>query len=308
MVFAISKRACVRNLQMMLVLGLMWLVSLGAAAQSLPTIKVCNDCSTDWQFSQAAISASNANPNQSDVVYVVKLTTEQTRVYSVSIFMYTGPFGEIDFHYSVTEISGDPAVLGDIAAATTIFKDFNDALIQDFDAEELDLSFDSAIDLIGDENSAAGGFRRELQEKLTDYYSGFWRSMITDATDTIDSLLDKFLAESGLDAEYDIVVFEDGTKVRLKIEEVGRVASDPFTIIIEFDVDVDSVTAPGTNFVPVTPGQFEGFSGSGLDNDLSEQLRDLALLFGVTILGSNEPNCSTTWHCDKDRCTLTLIC
>jgi len=307
MVLTISKRICVRNVQFMLLMGLMWLVPLGAGAQSLPNIDVCNDCSSDLQFSQAAFSATDLFPGQSEDVYVVNVTNEQTRVFRVTLII-TGSFGDTSLDISITEISGDPAVLGDIATATTTFRNFNDALIQDIDAEDLDLSFDSALDLIDAGGSSASGLRRELQEELTDYYSCFWRSMITDVTDTIDSLLDKFLAESGLDAEYDIVVFEDGTKVRLKIEEVGRVASDPLTIIIEFDVDLESITAPGLNFVAVEP-DFSRFSASDLDYDLAQELRDLAFLFGIPVVGADDvQECRSSWSCGVDRCTVTVSC
>ena len=308
MVFAISKRACVRNVQMMLLIGLMWLVPLGAGAQSLPTIEVCNDCSTDLQFSQAAFSASDLFPGQSEDVYVINVTNEQTRVFRVTL-MITGGLGDTSLDVNIIEINGDPEMLGDIAAATTIFKDFNDALIQDIDAEDLDLSFDSALDLIDAEGSPASGLRRELQEEMTAFYGTTWRSFITEISNIIDSIIDRFIADIGFDPAFVTVVFDDGTKVRLRIEEFGRNGANPSQILFEFEVDVESITAPGLNFVPLEPNEFARFSASDLDNDLAQELRDLAFLFGISVVGQDDvPNCRSSWTCNPDRCTVTVSC
>ena len=245
MVFAISKRACVRNVQMMLVLGLIWLVPLGAAAQSSPTIEVCNHCNTDWQFSQAALSASNPIPDQWKDVYVVNIKTEQTRAYRVIMFMDDfDDFGNIVFDVNVTGISGNPGVLGDIAEAITVVKDFEDELIQNVPAEELNLPFDSAIDLVGPDSGITQFNRDAIQNELTQRYRTFLRARLFESMDIASSLVNRFFANLTITIDNVVVVFEDGSQVTLDIENVGAELESNL-LTVKFEVDETSVIVPG---------------------------------------------------------------
>ena len=320
MAFAISKRACLRNVQMMLVIGLIWLVPLGTAAQSLPTIEVCNDCSTDWQFSQAAFSAANPLPNQSEVVYVVNVTTEQTRVFRVTLIIFNSGGGgitpgEISFDVNVTEITGNPTVLDDVAAAVGLVKDLGDAMIQDIPAEDLQLppGLDSAIDLIGPDTSSAGLNRGGLENALRLHFDSFWRQQTTGLSDLILRIANRLLGDGLANISGAIeVVFPDGTKVVVKIVSIDENPTELFEYIFEFDVNEASVTAPGISIFPQNSGQFSGFSASDLDNDLYQHLRDLALRFGIPVLWPDDlsGNCSTSMSCGivegETRCTVTV--
>ena len=309
MVYTISKRACVRNV-LILVLGLLWLLPLGAGAQSLPNITVCDDCSSDFQFSQAAFSATDLFPGQSEVVYVVNIATEETRVFRVTLII-TGGFGDTSLDVNITEISGDPAVISDIAAATTFVKDFNDALIQDVRAEDLDLSFDSALDLIDTPDLPARGFRRELQEGLTERYRTFWQARALELSNVAGSFLDQFFSGNLLKTRFVNVVFEDGTKVRVNIiDSGGELESDVYTIV--FVVDVESITADELNFVPLEADDFLSLIGTDMNNDLAQHFRDLAFRFGIPVLWPEDlgGECTTSMSCGivdgETRCTVRV--
>lgn len=305
MFLSIFNRVSIRRIELVLTLVLVGFFPLGVVGQSLPTITVCNDCSADWQYSQAALAASDLlYPDQPENVYVVNVLSQETRVYQLTLtIVSSGGFGD-SFDVRITPVNGDPAMLADITSVVTAIANFQEELGKELNAEELGLSFDSAVDLAG-----STGLQRELQNTLTNHYDTFWNAAIFELTDIADSLFDRLIAETGIETESVTVKFEDGTSVRVIITKVGRDLSDWKSIIVEFDVDLESLTAPGANFVPIGDEEFSSFVGTDLDYDLAQELRDLAFLFGVPVVGAQDAqDCTSSWRCDVSRCTVTVSC
>ena len=310
----IRMRACVRKTPIMLVLSLFWLWSIVVSAQDdPPTITVCNDCSAELEYSQAALWASELFAGQSEDVYVVNIPDGQTHVFRVTLTIVTLPSGDQSFEMVATQIAGEPGTIDDINEAVDIVKNFADAMVQDIPADDLELSpqFDSALDLIGPETGSAGLFRVTLENALTEYYGEFWRQQLLAVRDIVTRLIERFLPHAGpVFSQFVTVVFDDGTRVRIKIVSIGPDVSEPTKLIVEFSTDPKSVTAPGINGFPQYPGQVSAFSAAGVDADLSQALLDLMRRFEIDVVqnGHIAEDCETTWTCSLERCTVTVSC
>lgn len=311
LLFGLAVDSRMRLVASALVLACLWPVVAGAQVDD-PTITVCDECSSDFQSSNEAVEAAGLLPGETKDVYVVNISARQTRAYRVTLTV-SGTLGEMTFNISVVPIDGDPFIVDDLVAAMEIIKNMNDAMTQDLPADELDLpaNIDSALDLVGPDNGTAGLNRIQFENSLTEFYKGFWNQQMISVVDTVERIIDKFLAESDLNLSGAVeVVFEDGTRVRVKVVSRDQDMSDPTELVITFDTDEDSVTAPGLSGVPQQPGHLGDFDFTTPDPDLWRELEQLIDRFGVEILGSGHSgeNCTTTFTCSVDRCTLTVSC
>jgi len=95
-----------------------------------------------------------------------------------------------------------------------------------------------------------------------------------------------------------IVVFEDGSIVRVEVESIAQELDDPVDINIRFEVDADSVQVPGQAAVPLFPEELDGFSFTTPNPGLSQNLRDLLRRLGADISGppggGPDGTCTTT--------------
>ena len=309
--------ACMYKAQTLLMLGVLCLMPFSAGAQAFPTITLCNQCSAEWEYRKTALWSSDLSPGQSEEIYIVNFSVSQVRAYRVGLTIADPDSGDRTFDVDVTAINGDPVVLDDIVAAVDIVNNPQDERGQAVRAEELGLSHgpDSALDLIGPVPGSASLNQRAVENALTGHYRNFRPQPISGAK-TFDQILDQFLAYRNLIIDKAVAVrFGDGTKVRVNVEEIGRDLSDPTKIITTFDTDVSSITAPGISEVPKSPGQFSGFSASGLDSNLAAQLRDLAFRFEIALVGPDDAEeCTTTIRCElmefggETSCTTTPDC
>jgi len=308
--FAVDSR--MRLFACALALTCLWPAVAGAQIDD-PTIAVCNDCSADFQYGQAAMQATNLFPGETKDVYVVNISAMETMAFRISLITTVDPSGDLGIDISVVPIAGDPFIVDDLVAAMEIIKNMKDAMTQDVPADALDLpaNIDSALDLVGPEGSAASLNRRTFENSLTEHFRSFWQQQMIVAVDSVARAVERFLAESGINFSGIVeVIFENGTRVSVKVESINQDISDPTELVIKFDTDEESVTAPGFLGIPLQPGELDDFDFTTPDPDLARELEQLIDRFGLDILGSGHSgeNCTTTFTCSVDRCTLTVSC
>lgn len=317
--------ACLRKVPLMLVLGLIWLWPYVASAQDdLPTITVCNDCSSGYQYADAGAQAAQFEwaggwVPESDDVYVVNVPARQTLAYRVTrTRIDPDPFiiGDEILQLDVEPIDGDPGLLDDLAAAIDVVSDFGGAITENIPADELILppEIDSALDLLGPE-AGPGGLRRDAFERaLTQYFSSFWQQQSISFQGIVGRLVNKILGQLNLPGGSAVtIVFGDGTSIDVLITAMDQDITD-FEIQLRFDVLEDTVLAPGVLLIPLQAGQLDDYTVSSDDPDLAAELQELLQRLGAALVfvggGSGGGNCTTTMSCSDDggetRCTVTV--
>jgi len=289
------------------VLALLWPLAAGAQHEE-PTVAVCNHCTTGFDFSRAAAEAAefeygNGIPGETDEVYVVNIGDSQVLAYRVSRTLFDpdpSRVGDESVETTVTPIQGDPGFLDALQSAMQVIVSLSDPTVQDIPADELDLPFDSALDLIGPVPGSASLNQRTLENSLTNFFDDFWRQQLVALTDLVKRVVERFLFDEGLVELLDevIVVFGDGSIVRVEVESIAQELDDPVDINIRFEVDADSVQVPGQAAVPLFPEELDGFSFTTPNPGLSQNLRDLLRRLGADISGppggGPDGTCTTT--------------
>ena len=332
MAYAFSNVARIDYARNLVALTLLWLMPLSVESQELPTVKVCNDCSSDLQYGQAALLASTLPSDQSEDIYVVNIWDDETRVYRVTLAVDDSVLGDTKFDVHVAETYGDERVLDDIAVALEIVHSLREVMMTKVTPGDLDLlpGIDSAIDLVGPKDSGAGGYRRQVQNSLTQFYERSWQAQeifgqveISFASH-LNLLVSRFMSESRFfDNRVLRLQFDDNTEVLIDFESIGRDLSALNNFIFVFEINENSITAPGLIAIPQSPGEFSGFAISGLDNQLSKQLRELMDRLGVGLDGPADVEaCTTSFTCERvggkrvdgelvwrtPQCTAEVIC
>jgi len=308
----------------MLVFAIVWLWPIVASAQDdLPTITVCNDCSSEFQYGQAAVQAANLFPGETEDVYVANISALETMAFRISLMTTVQPSGDLGIDISAMPISGDPAVNDDLLDAMAIIDGMKSAMVEDVPADRLELpaEIDSALDLIGPEGPEghpASRNRRIFQNRLTEYYRDDWRQRMIGARDGVERALERFFGESGINLNGIVeVIFDDGTKVRIRVVSIDQDMSDPTEIVITFEVVEESVSAPGID-PPLRFYELSDYDEEGIaDPDLAVELGELLRRLGALVEGSFGGSCSTTMTCSEvpdgaggveTRCTATADC
>jgi len=292
-----------------LVLACLWPVVAGAQVDD-PTITVCDECSSDFQYSNAAVEAAGLLPGETKDVYVVNISARQTRAYRVTLTVF-GTSGEMTFDINVVSIDGEPALMSDLADALQGIKDFHDAVIQDVPAEELDLPFDSALDLIGGGSGDANRIR--LQQRLEDHFNGIFSQFAVHFNDFVRMAGGIFGASPSFPFG-DVIVrvnFPNGTTLRVSVVIAKDPTDNGFDLEFDVDVDMESIRGPDGQFIPLEPAHLSGYELTTQDSGFAEAFLDLIRRFDIDVIqfGDSGGACTTTsFTCTVDRCTVTVSC
>jgi len=313
--FAIDSRT--RLVASALALACLWPAVAGAQADD-PTITVCNDCSSGFQYGDAAAQAAqfewySSFIPESDDVYVVNIEANQTLAYMVTRTQIDpDPFviGDETMELNAVPIDGDPALMLDLADALQGIKDFHDAVIQDIPAEELDLPFDSALDLVG---GGGGDFNRVvLQHGMEDHFNGIFSQFSVHFNDFVRMAGGIFGASPSFPFG-DVIVrvtFPDGTTLRASV----MIAKDPtdsgFDLEFDPDVDMESIRGPEGESIPLEPAHLSAFDLTTANTDFHQAIAELLGRLGAELVfiggGSSGGSCTTTCTHDGNVTTCTL--
>jgi len=292
--------------------ALVWLWPTVAGAQvDDPTITVCNDCSSAFQYSHAAVQAAEfefdgAFPGGTDEVYVVNVAAGQTLAYRVTRTMIDPDpflFGDETFETTATPIDGEPALTFELADALQAIKDFHEAVIQDIPAEELDLPFDSALDLIG--GNMGDFYRRDLENALRERFAAFENTLLL-ATEGFSRMVSGVIfgeASFGDVGDGDVLItFPDETSLQVQVDTVNDLSgSDGF--LFRVDADTGSISVPGMRTVPIAAAELQGLEFTTPDPGLSQEFQDLLRRLGADVQGpppgggGGGPGTCTTTSC-----------
>src|SRR6056297_1133287 len=314
--FAVDSRT--RLVASALALACLWPAVAGAQADD-PTITVCNDCSSGFQYGDAAAQAAqfewySSFIPESDDVYVVNIEANQTLAYMVTRTQIDpDPFviGDETMELNAVPIDGDPALMLDLADALQGIKDFHDAVIQDIPAEELDLPFDSALDLVG---GGGGDFNRVvLQHGMEDHFNGIFSQFSVHFNDFVRMAGGIFGASPSFPFG-DVIVrvnFPNGTTLRVSVVIAKDPTDNGFDLEFDVDVDMESIRGPDGQFIPLEPAHLSGYELTTQDSGFAEAFLDLIRRFDIDVIqfGDSGGACTTTsFTCTVDRCTVTVSC
>ena len=293
--------------------ALVWLWPVVAGAQfDDPTITVCNDCSSGFQYSHAAVQAAefefdDAFLGGSDDVYVVNIAASQTLAYRVTRTMIDPDptfFGDETLETTATPIDGEPALMLELADALQAIMDFHEAVIQDIPAEELNLPFDSALDLIGgSEGSMADFYRRDLENALRERFASFETTLLLAAEGFSRVVSGVIFGEASFGGVGDgdvLITFPDGSSLWVQVDTVNDLSSsEGFSFRV--DADTGSITVPGMRTVPIAAAELEGLEFTTPDPGLSQEFQDLLRRLGADVEdpppGGGDPGICTTTTC-----------
>jgi len=286
------------------VLALLWPMAAGAQHEE-PTIAVCNDCSSAFQYSQAAIEAAPLDtfPSGSADVYVVNLVDLDTLAYRVTRTMIDPDpaiFGDETFEANATPIDGDPVLMAELADTLQGMEAFFDAIVQDIPGEELDLPFDSALDLVGGGEGDANRIR--LQQALENRFNQTFSQFAVHFNNFVRMTGSFFGVQNAFPGPGNGFVrinFPDGTTLRARVETAPDPTDNGVDLEFDIDIDMESIQAPDGQFIPLTSGHLSGFELTTPDPGIRQALRDLLRRLGADVEpleGGSPPggSCTTT--------------
>ncbi|HKL22385.1 MAG TPA: hypothetical protein VJ904_11305, partial [Tichowtungia sp.] len=286
-----------------------------AQSQDFKT-RICSCSSSSafaWHAENAALSELPLLFEGSQEVYVLNPLTEDVRAFTVRREM-TGidvGFGDEFWTTEVIPGPGDASVVDGLFAVITAIRDFEVAVPATIRLEDQpnppQPAIGSATDLVGPENSSASFNRTSLVNWLSDFMSQQFNDAIEAAEtgDFGDSFLDVFSAAVQLIMDFlgpnqqIWIEAADGTKILARLTETAFTINTDGLIDglrLSFEVDPGTVSGPGFNAVPQSPGEFGGleFSGGAIGG-----LGRLALRLGATItFGPGGGTCSGTLTCE----------
>lgn len=297
-------------------------------AKTQSRLAVCNSCFSKYSFQSAAEQSSfDYSPSLEgvDQVYVLNPNTADIHYFDVhrwyeagDVDPYSAPEsgGQIRgtlygyYHAEAEPAAGDPVVEAALIEGLNAAKSFAQGLLGSIDINDVDPAshIDSAIDLVGPDDSAAGLNRNGLRNLLNNYYNSMWAEQVFALTDLGRRFVDKILARSQLLVGAVITIsFEDGTTIKVKLESIAE-GMDGGPLYMDLEVMQDTARGPGLWMVPVSEGQFDNFSYTG-DSNTVQALINLALRYGIPVTGSGGGSGGTTMECEVDgdtiRCTVS---
>ncbi|QKK03100.1 MAG: hypothetical protein HND55_10855 [Pseudomonadota bacterium] len=169
-------------------------------------------------------------------------------------------------------------------------------------------AINSAIDLIGPRDSAAGLNRNALSNALNNYYNAAWAEQVFALSDLGKRFVDKILAKSQLlNGAVITITFEDGTIIHVKLNGVAE-GLDGGPMLMDLDVLQATAQGPGLPSVPLSEGQFSDFSYNGSPVTVQD-LINLARRYGIPVTGAGGGDGGDTMECevqgDTIRCTVS---
>ncbi len=281
-------------------------------AQDVKTAS-CN-CTSDSQFAvtaeQAALGTSPFLIEGVQEIYVAHPGTREVQSFIVTReWVGNGPGdGGGYWETRVTPESGDPDVLDVINAGFSAHTAVSVFLSEGIDIDELGMDIDSAVDLVGPTDSAAGLNRQALENELEGYLSTHFGDIVTGFADDVPSgLLDILQAALDMALEFvgpDRVIwveFGDGTRIKVNLESLQFELDGSGGIVavtLHPGIDEGSAQGPGLSAVPQSPGQFSGFGFSGSATTINS-LGNLAVLFGGSFgFGNQTQGCDGSFDCE----------
>lgn len=191
------------------------------------------------------------------------------------------------FRAEATEYPGDPTDIVEIQeglAAAVAFFQFSEFGANASDFSELgDLGIDSAVSLLGPEDSPAGLRRLALQNAISNRLSSELSVVRLTLSDLAGRVLNQWVGNSDISLLASFkVTFSDGTTIDVEVKQILDGIEGGTSFVME--VIEESAQGPGLAAVPQSPGQFGDFSFSGNDTTLAELL-NLARLYGISITG-----------------------
>lgn len=280
-------------------------------AQDLPHTGFCNGCSSSAAFADAAEEAApDAAPGDGTPViypvYVINPANGSIHYFDVHVWYDWGDgqphssdsgdhddrnegLHSIGLQKAAYPGNGDPEIFAAMQEAHSVAVDFASSL-QSVTVYSGDIGYDgdSAIDLVGPQESPANYNRKALQNALTDHYGNLAGSLIFGLPDMVGRLANRFIGPSGgyINPYSRVhVEFPDGTTIQLEITNVST-GFTPGDVTIEFEVKTHTARLPDGSPVPESAGEFDGFSYSG-DTSVIQLLADLADRFGISITGTS---------------------
>lgn len=205
----------------------------------------------------------------------------------------------------------DPSEVASIQDGIDAARDFSllvaaGAYLEDL-ADLGDMGIDSAVSLVGPDDSPAGLRRIALMNAINNHLGSELSLLQIGLADLARQAMRKILGDSDITFMANFrVYFDDGTVIDVKIVEILD-AIDGDTTAFELEVDQSSAQGPNLPAVPQSPGQFGSFSFSGNETTL-EELAQLAQLYGIPVVRSGGGSGGCTMTCevfgDELRCTV----
>jgi len=292
-----------------------------ARADDQISIETCSQCS-GFQLMQAAIDAAQfaspfLQPVQTAGVYVINPLDRIVQFYLVTQ-IYTDPdpalLGDESLATDAVATPGDPAIIADVHTVFAALDDFQQFMTQNESADELDLPFDSALDLVGPVDSTAGLNRTILQNRLESRSDQFFNDLIIQGSSFLGDIFGGVFSDAGVvDGNTFWLEFGDGSTVKIEIVQVSEDPTEFANLNIEFDVLEDTAQVTGQiDGIPQSPGQLSNFSITTPNIGLSNAFRDLIRRLGVGFDDSGPVGECSTITCVAEppngtpRCTRTF--
>ena len=229
-----------------------------------PKLQLCDYCTLDAQFAQAAEHAAfSMHPflfEWMHEVYVINPETEVIRYYTVTreqVGSESRPGGGY-WRTFVSPGNGDLAIESDVTSALAEAKYFLSGIAQGIDVVDLGLGqvqIESAIELAGPGTDFKRG---TLQNALSNYFSSISHQFMAQFGDLAGRLSSRFIAESATQSASGIkTIFPDGTSVNLQGVKLFFMIHNG-TTEIKFEIDESSIQGHGLIEIPDTLGDFTG--------------------------------------------------
>ena len=213
------------------------------------------------------------------------------------------------FRAEAEELAADSSDVQEIhegLAAAVAFFQFAESTHLD-DLEDLDI--DSAVALLGPEDSPAGLRRNQLQNVIANRLSSELSVIRLTLADLAQRVLNQWVGDSDVSLMSSITInFPDGTVIDVEVVQILDGIEGGISFVLE--VREESAQGPGLPAVPQSPGQFDGFGFSGNQTTLAELL-SLAQLYGIPITGpggGSGGGCSMQCEISGDEVVCNLSC
>jgi len=177
-------------------------------------------------------------------------------------------------------------------------------VIQDIPAEELDLPFDSALDLIG--GSVGDSNRIRLQQAMEGRFNETFSEFAVHFNNFVRLVGGIFSVETSFPAPgtgFVRVNFPDGTTLRARVETAPDPTDNGVDLEFYGDVDPESIQGPNGEFIPLSGAHLVGFEFTTPDPGLSQEFQDLLRRLGADVQGpppgggGGGPGTCTTTSC-----------
>lgn len=303
------------------------------ASNSLPIVGFCDYCSSSASFSTEAEHVSFAGAPSFEgnhQIYIVNPYSSDVRLFQVSRWFEIGDLiprsasrkqgrdsGSVRrsrtgfYHAEAIAAPADPDIEQALVESIQRTHEFRKQIAEfvDFDSLNLPVELNSAIDLVGPEDSAAGLNRNRMTIALNRQFNDRIENLAPE--DRARRIFNRVISQSGLLNNFTITIqFPDGTFTAITIARILEgFQGDPN--LFEMEIQQSSVQGPGLLAVPGSTGQFAGFSYFG-DPDIVQELMQLARRYGIRVTGpggATPPSNGSRMSCEISgeniKCTIT---